>query len=123
MQSALYGQTENAAFSITGHGLGTTFSTDYQAIGINPANIDIPSQFEGRRYALGFSEIGASFYSGILSKKDVRKNLFGGDFDQLTQDERRGYALDFAKENNSFDLDIMILSPFIEVFTEFGTIS
>jgi hypothetical protein len=107
MTIAMTAQTENSAFSITGHGLGTTFSTDYQAIGINPANIDIPSQFEGRRYALGFCEIGASFYSGILSKKDVRKNLFGGDFDQLTQDEKRGYAIDFAEENNSLDFDIM----------------
>ncbi|MFY7706804.1 MAG: DUF5723 family protein [Flavobacteriales bacterium] len=106
-QSALYSQTENAAFSITGHGLGTTFSTDYQAIGINPANIDIPSQFEGRRYAMGFTEIGASFFSGILSKSEVRKNLFGGDFDQLSREEKIGYALDFAEENNSFDLDVM----------------
>ncbi|MFN6379151.1 MAG: DUF5723 family protein [Flavobacteriales bacterium] len=100
-------QTENAAFSITGHGLGTTFSTDYQAIGINPANLDIASQFEGRRYALGFSEIGASFYSGILSKTDIRKNLFGGNFDQLSREEKAAYALEFAQENNALDLDIM----------------
>lgn len=105
--SSTFSQTENSAFSITGHGLGTTFSTDYQAIGINPANLDIASQFEGRRYTLGFSEIGASFYSGILSKTEIRKNLFGGQFDDLTREQQTQYALEFAQENNAIDLDIM----------------
>lgn len=106
--SPVFSQTENSAFTLTGHGQATTFSTDYQALGLNPANIDIPSIYQGRRVAFGFSEIGASVFSGMLSKDEVRKNIFGGDFQDLSRDEKIQYAVDFAQANNSADIDVMV---------------
>lgn len=103
-----FAQTENSAFTLTGHGQGTTFSTDYQALGINPANIDIPSYYQGRRVALGFSEFGVSVYSGMLSKQDVRKNIFGGEFRDLSRQEKMDMAIEFAQHNNSADIDVML---------------
>lgn len=101
-------QTENSAFTLTGHGQATTFSSDYQALGLNPANIDIPSIYQGRRVAFGFGDIGASVFSGMLSKDDVRKNIFGGDFKDLSREEQLDYAIEFAQTNNSADIDVML---------------
>ena len=100
-------QTEQSAFSITGHGVATPFATDYQAIGINPANLDFGTGYEGKRFTMGLAEFGVSVYSGMLSKPDVRKNLFGGTFQELSQQEQLQYATDFAKTNNAADIDIM----------------
>jgi len=33
------GQGEGSVFSSTGRGVSTTFATDYQSLGINPANL------------------------------------------------------------------------------------
>ena len=35
----VFGQIENSSFTATGRGAATTFVTDYQALGINPANL------------------------------------------------------------------------------------
>ncbi|MFY8138536.1 MAG: hypothetical protein ACOVMR_10540, partial [Flavobacteriales bacterium] len=102
-----FSQTEQSAFTLTGHGVATPFATDYQAIGINPANLDIASQYEGKRMALGVAEFGVSVFSGMLTKDEVRKNLFGGNFNNLTQAEKREYALQFSQERNSADIDVM----------------
>jgi hypothetical protein len=102
-----FSQTEQSAFTLTGHGVATPFATDYQAIGINPANLDIASQYEGKRMALGVAEFGVSVYSGMLTKDEVRKNIFGGNFNNLTQDEKREYAIQFSQERNSADIDVM----------------
>lgn len=104
----IFSQTEHSAFSLTGHGQATAFSTDYQALGLNPANIDIPSIYQGRRVAFGFGEVGASFFSGMLTKDEVRKNIFGGDFLDLSREEKIQYAIDFAQSNNSADIDVMV---------------
>jgi hypothetical protein len=104
----LYAQSENSAFTITGHGVATPFARDYQAIGINPANLDLGSGYDGKRVVFGLAEFGASVYSGMLVKPDVRKNLFGGTFDELSQDEQLQYAIDFANSNNAADIDVMV---------------
>lgn len=106
--SRVFGQTEQTAFTLTGHGLATTFSTDYQAIGLNPANLDIASPFEGKRMAMGLAEFGASVYSGMLTKDEVRKNLFGGDFKELSRQEKIDYAVQFSQEPNAADIDVMV---------------
>lgn len=105
---SLFSQTEQTAFTLTGHGLATTFSTDYQAIGLNPANLDIASPYEGKRMAMGLAEFGASVYSGMLTKDEVRKNLFGGDFKNLSRQEKIDYAVQFSQEPNAADIDVMV---------------
>ncbi|MFY7971058.1 MAG: DUF5723 family protein [Flavobacteriales bacterium] len=100
-------QSEASAFTLTGHGVATPFATDYQTLGINPANLDLPSKYEGKRFAIGSSEIGASLYSGILSKPQLRQNIFNGDIKNMTQEEQRQMAVEFANSNNSADIDVM----------------
>ncbi|MCC6601555.1 MAG: hypothetical protein IT223_12930 [Crocinitomicaceae bacterium] len=105
--SGLLAQTEGSAFTITGHGVATPFATDYQSLGINPANLDLTSPYTGKRVTIGLCEIGASFYSEILTKPELKQNLFQEDIKDLTQEQQREYAMEFANSANSGDLDLM----------------
>src|SRR5688572_4134510 len=92
----LSAQTEGSAFTITGHGVATPFARDYQCLGINPANLDIAPQYEGKRVTIGLAEIGASLYSEVLTKPELRQNFFSEEIKDMSQDEQRQYAIEFA---------------------------
>jgi hypothetical protein len=112
-------QTESSAFTASGRGVATTFVTDYHALGINPANLGWQSQYEGKTVTFGMFEIAGSFFSEAFNKNDLRKNLFFGEFDDLTQEERDQAAEDFVKARNTADLNIMGMG--IAVQTGIGT--
>jgi hypothetical protein len=52
-------QMENAAFTETGRGASFAFLSDYQALGINPANLGIGNRYN-KKYTLGILRAGAS---------------------------------------------------------------
>ena len=68
----LFSQIENSSFTATGRGGATTFVTDYQALGINPANLGWHSEFEDKKFSMGFNELTYSIHSGALSKQTLR---------------------------------------------------
>jgi hypothetical protein len=100
-------QTENSAFTLTGHGVATPFATDYQCLGINPANLDLTPRYQDKRFTLGLLELGASFYSEALTKPELRQNLLGEEIRDFTQEDQILYAAEFANSDNSGDLDVM----------------
>ncbi|MBM3428512.1 MAG: hypothetical protein FJX95_07000, partial [Bacteroidetes bacterium] len=51
-----FSQGEFSSFTITGHGLGTVFATDYQCLGINPANTAVKYNDKSKRFAIGLGE-------------------------------------------------------------------
>lgn len=107
--SFVYAQTERSAFTLTGMGVATPFARDYQTLGINPANLDVNSHYN-KYITLGFFQTGVSLYSEILTKTELRQNVFREDikdFDRATQLE---YAKAFAGSDNAVDAD----------FTSFG---
>ena len=63
----LFSQIEYSSFTATGRGGATTFVTDYQALGINPANLGWHLEFEEKKFAMGFNEFTYSIHSGALS--------------------------------------------------------
>jgi len=102
-------QYELSSFSTTGRGGATTFVTDYQALGINPANLGWTNKFEGKTVALGFNEAAYSFHSEALSKQDLReefrniiRNRTATDF---TREEKLSAAKSFANEGLAFNAD------------------
>lgn len=105
--SMLHAQTEQSAFSLTGHGIATPFARDYQALGINPGNLDLRSEYEDRRFALGFLELGVSFYSDALTRDEVRQNVFQDKLRNMSQSEKRTFAQELSNATNSGDVDIM----------------
>ena len=64
-------QGEGSVFTSTGRGVSTTFATDYQALGINPANLGWDKEFKGKTVAFGFLETGFSFDSKIINNPTV----------------------------------------------------
>lgn len=103
---SLSAQTEGSGFNNTGRGgTATTFATDYQALGINPANIGLDSAHVA---TFGMLETGLSFYSEALQKTDVQKMFFGGD-NIITEDEATELGKLFSEEGMTVNYDIRLL--------------
>lgn len=99
-----YSQSEGTAFNNTGRGgTATTFASDYQALGINPANI---AHFgENTSLTFGFGELGIAFYSDALRKTDVRTMLLGRN-NPITRDEAIELGKSFADAGMSLNYDM-----------------
>lgn len=69
-----YTQTEISSFNATGGGYATTFLTDYQCLGINPANLGW--KWNGNTMNLGFLEFSGNIYAQPLTRKQVYGDLF-----------------------------------------------
>ncbi len=102
-------QNEGSAFTLTGTGVATPFATDYQALGINPANLDLPPLFEGKNTAIGLAEFGVSLHSRALTRSELRQNLLDEDIEELTTDEQRAFAREFANTPFAADADVMMV--------------
>lgn len=68
-------QTELSAFNATGSGYSTASLTDYQCLGINPANLGW--KHNDHKMNLGFFEFAGSIYSEPLTKKEILNDLLG----------------------------------------------
>jgi len=107
----VWAQAERSAFSATGRGgVATTFVTDYQCIGINPANLGFSKSFRDPKFTLGMLESSMSFYSGALS----RKNIFGVVFGNASENtfnytDKTAAANNFANKDNSLNADLMLM--------------
>lgn len=104
-----FGQIESSSFTSTGRGGATTFVTDYQALGINPANLGWASKFEDKKFTMGFNEITYSIHSGALSKQELRDEfttmIRNKSTKSFTIDEKRQAAVDFANTGFALNLD------------------
>lgn len=112
----LHAQGEFGVFSATGRGAVSPFVTDYHAIGINPANLDLSSEYEGKRVTFGFMEGSGAMYSEFLTRDEIRTTLLRGDFNTLSQAERSEYAASFA--NRLTRIDAGIITSGVSVQTE-----
>ena len=89
--SPVFAQSEYSSFTATGRGGATTFVTDYQAVGINPAGVAMPNIY-GKKFAMGYSEFTFSMHSSALTKDELRTNMraliLGDTTDPFTQEEK-----------------------------------
>ena len=69
-----YSQTALNVFNITGGGYSTTAVSDYQCLGINPANLGW--SWDNHMINLGLFETGLSIYTNALTKYQVTHDLF-----------------------------------------------
>lgn len=102
-------QYEFSSFTSTGRGGATTFATDYQAVGINPANLGWEYQFDDKKIAFGFNEFTFSLHSDALSKQDLRNNirsLFDSDSTTgFSYDEKIAAAKSFSDAGLALNFD------------------
>ncbi|MFN0275675.1 MAG: DUF5723 family protein [Chitinophagales bacterium] len=102
----LNAQTEGSAFNLTGgSGLATVFSTDYQAIGVNPANIPCDTS---HHIALGIGEAGFSFFSNALLKDEVRDVIFNNK-DSLSDEQQMDFGQAFVENGVTFHADVRVI--------------
>ncbi|RSK35492.1 DUF5723 family protein [Hymenobacter metallilatus] len=96
LPTAVRAQNELSNFTATGRGgVATTFASDYQAIGINPANL---GRVGGATVAFTIGEVGAGAASQSLTRQQLRK--FITDTNQpLTAPEKQALAVAFNSGN------------------------
>jgi len=70
----VFSQTEISSFNATGGGYSTTYLTDYQCLGVNPANLGWTRN--DHTMNLGFFETAVSLYSEPLTKSEIYNDLF-----------------------------------------------
>jgi hypothetical protein len=104
----LTAQYEFSTFTNTGHGGATTFATDYQATGINPANLGWDFRYSKYHFAMGFNEFTGSVHSTALQKQELR-DLLGqtiqGNFKDFTREQKIQAAKKFADEGFAINAD------------------
>lgn len=110
-------QLEQSSFGATGRGgTATSFVTDYQALGINPANLGFQTKYA---FSLGIAELGYGIYSEALVKDDVRAILFNNE-DSITAAQSEVLAQAFLNEGIQFNVDVMAVGFSLRV-PKFGT--
>jgi hypothetical protein len=103
--SAMYAQQEFSVFTASGRGVSTTFVTDYQAIGINPANLGFKRTYDTKHVTFGLMEIGLSAYSEALTKANFKKSI-GFNSPEFTYQQKIEAASNFANKALSINADI-----------------
>lgn len=107
-------QTELSTFTATGRGGATTFATDYQALGINPANLGWTWKFEDKTVAMGMFEGTYSIHAAALEKdetrtaiKDMFNSIIGKDSGEpFTREEKEQLATDFVDQGFAMNFDV-----------------
>ncbi len=106
-------QTEGSSFTLTGMGVATPFARDYQALGINPGNLGITSDYE-KTVTLGLMEVGVSLYSSSLTKEEVKQNILRQKIKAFSQEQQKLYATEFANSANALDIDFSQMGMSVE---------
>lgn len=109
LASTVSAQHEGSVFTATGRaGVATTYATDYQAIGINPANLGLPMRYEGKHITIGLMEVGSSAYSNALTKSELN-SLFKNVDSTLTWSQKMEAAAKFTGAPFAVNADVNYL--------------
>jgi hypothetical protein len=111
-----FAQLEMSAFTATGRGgAATTFATDYQAIGVNPANIGLKRSFRDPMLTFGFIEFNSSFFSEGLTRGELADAIFNPTAGSFTYAQKVTAKNKFANTANSINIDFMIMGASIQL--------
>lgn len=88
-----YTQTEINTYNSTGRGYSTSVLSDYQCLGINPANLGW--SFDNHKISLSFLETGITIYTNALTKNQVEHDLFNNNL-QLSLMQKKDAADNFT---------------------------
>lgn len=112
-------QSESSAFTLTGMAASTPFARDYQALTINPANLDFETGYE-QRNALGLFDFSASFYSELITKQNILDNLLKKKITPLSYEQQLDQIDRLTMKQSAADVDLMIFGHSIRT-KKFGT--
>jgi Family of unknown function (DUF5723) len=104
--SGVIAQTEYAAFLHSGKAVATTFATDYQCIGINPANLGWSGKYEKKKFTFGLGEVTSSFYSDALSKDEMTEHFLKDSDIKFSYAEKAVAADAFSGTDFTVNIDV-----------------
>ena len=94
--SLVRAQNELGNFSATGRGgVINTFATDFQVIGVNPANL---GRLGGARVAFTIGEVGVGASSQSLTRQQLKNFVYNRD-ETLTLADKQALARSFTSDN------------------------
>ena len=97
-----------SVFTTTGRAASTTsLFEDYQAVGINPANLGWQWRNEGKHVAIGFAEGSYSVNSNALTRDDIRHRMLNTDF-RFTEEQKVEAGRQFADAGVLGNVDLML---------------
>ncbi|MBP8822517.1 MAG: hypothetical protein KBH07_02600 [Flavobacteriales bacterium] len=105
--AGVQGQAEMSAFTSTGNAAATTFVMDYQAVGINPANLGWAWRHQDKHVAIGLLEGSYSVHSDAITRTDIRERLINTDF-RFTEAEKEEAGRQFANAGAIANVDLML---------------
>ncbi len=95
-QAGAFAQTELSSFTVAGRGgVMNTFVTDYQALGVNPANLGRSTTI----VSFSIAEFGAGMSSQALTKDTFRKFANFSESEGLSLQDRMDLAKAFTSDN------------------------
>jgi len=101
-------QKEISSFSATGSGIATPFLSDYQCLGVNPANLGW--QRDPAPMHLSFLESGFSVYSDAIQKKEIARDFIYNKDTHFSTADKIAAAEAFASNKFAANADIAWLS-------------
>ena len=110
--AAASAQTERAAFNQGGHAASLTFATDYQCVGINPANLGWKRKYPEKKTTFGVGEIGYSLTSSAFDRAGLKSDLVKGIMDppdDFTYDDKVEASKIFTDAPLAFNADGMAI--------------
>lgn len=105
-------QMEKAAFSETGRGAVNAFATDYQALGVNPANLAWGNEYN-RRFTMGFLQVGISAYSEALTRENLSSIIFDRE-ETLTPAEKLAAGEAFTRADHTLNGDLLLFGAAVQ---------
>jgi len=98
---------EMSSFTATGRaGVSATLLSDYQCLGINPANLAFKPEKESKNITIGLAEMGFSVYSDALNRYNLASAIFDPDR-KLSSSEKKQAAQDFAGKALTVNMDFL----------------
>jgi hypothetical protein len=102
-----FGQYESSSFTLTGLGAATPFARDYQALSINPANLDLKTGYEQKK-TMGFFDFTSSIYTELLNKQQMVDGLTGkAKKKALTYEEQLAKVDELTMKPTAIDADLL----------------
>lgn len=118
----LTAQTGGSVFSVIGRGgVGTTFVTDYQTIGINPANLGWEKTFRDPKWTVGLGETTLSMSTEGLSRSDMWDMM--GTTETFNNEQKEEVVNRFSNASISFNIEAMILGLSFNLPNKYGSVA
>lgn len=105
-------QIDGSVFTAMGRsGVGTTMTTDYQCIGINPANLGIKTKYETKHVTIGFLEGGIGAFAQGITRSQLDKYVIQpiANDKALTPEESVTAANLLQNNTISANIDLMLI--------------